>query len=78
MKKQRQGKRLLLSWQPVPHAAPVRYNVYRIDSLRGNRLLAHHIDSTSFTVYPVLPALLHSRYAVTAIDAYGQESTPAE
>ena len=78
VKKQRQGKRLLLSWQPVPHAAPVRYNVYRIDSLRGNRLLAHHIDSTSFTVYPVLPALLHSRYAVTAIDAYGQESTPAE
>ena len=78
VKKQRQGRHLLLSWQPVPHAAPVRYNVYRIDSLRGNRLLAHHIDSTSFTVYPALPALLHSRYAVTAIDAYGQESMPAE
>ena len=78
MKKERQSKRLLLSGQPVPHTAPVRYNIYRIDPRYGNRLLAHHIDSTAFTVYPALPALLHSRYAVTAIDAYGQESMPAE
>ena len=34
---------LQLSWKPVSDTTPVTYNVYRLDSVYGDRLLAHHL-----------------------------------
>lgn len=69
------GMRLSLSWSAVTDAdGPVRYNVYRLDSIYGDVLLASRIKETHFEKTLVLPALKHSRYVVTAVDAYGNES----
>ncbi len=73
-----EGMRLTLEWQPAAATCtPVRYNVYRLDSVYGDRLLAARLDGTRFDTLLALPALRHSRYAVTAVDAYGRESEPA-
>lgn len=68
------GEKLQLSWQPVLHDTPVTYNVYRLDSLRGDQLLAARLTETHYERLILLPALKHSRYVVTAMDAYGNES----
>lgn len=72
-----QGLHLQLRWNAVSDRGPVTYNVYRLDSIRGNRLLSVRQPSTSFSTTLALPALRHSRYVVTAVDAYGNESAPA-
>ena len=43
----------------------------------GKILVADRIKSTSYNFTPALPSLLHSRYAVVAVDAYGNESEAA-
>lgn len=74
------GLRLSLQWTPSADNSrqPVTYNVYRIDSILGDRLLATHLRQTHFECTLALPALRHSRYVVTAVDVYGNESRPAE
>lgn len=71
------GQRLQLSWQAVADEAPVHYNVYRLDAVLGDRLLAIRMADTHFEQTVCLPALRYSRYAVTAVDAYGNESLPS-
>lgn len=68
------GMRLTLEWQPVASTTPVHYNVYRLDSVCGDRLLASRLSATRYETVLPLPALRHSRYVVTAVDAYGRES----
>ena len=74
------GLRLSLQWTPSADNSrqPVTYNVYRIDSILGDRLLATHLRQTHFECTLALPALRHSRYVVTAVDVYGNESRPTE
>lgn len=69
-----QGNRLLLQWKPVSDDTPVYYNVYRIDARYGDALLATRLQTTQFEKLLTFPALKHSRYVVTAVDAYGNES----
>ena len=69
-----QGNRLLLQWKPVSDDTPVYYNVYRIDARYGDALLATRLQTTRFEKLLTFPALKHSRYVVTAVDAYGNES----
>lgn len=68
------GMRLRLEWQPVADATPVTYNVYRLDARYGDVLLATRLSDTCFEKTLALPALKYSRYVVTAVDAYGNES----
>lgn len=82
------GHRLSLRWEAVADdrpGTPVTYNVYRYDGAKppahweGNgwnevRLLAQGLRQTDYDYAPALPALLYSHYAVTAVDAYGNES----
>ena len=72
-----QGQRLTLQWQAVQHDTPVTYNVYRLSSSYGDRLLARRLTATTFTSLVYLPALKHAQYVVTTVDAYGNESEPA-
>ncbi len=73
------GNKLCLSWQPVAaDVGRMRYNVYRLDSLHGDDLLAVRIADTHFEKLLALPALRHSRYVVTAVNAYGVESEAGE
>lgn len=60
---------------------PVYYNIYRrnatlSDSTPSSVLVAERIAATEYNYAPALPALLHAPYAVTAVDAYGNESEP--
>jgi hypothetical protein len=49
--------------------------VYRIDNPGATpKRLAHKLRTTSCRYSPALPVLMHSQYAVTAVDAYGNES----
>jgi fibronectin type 3 domain-containing protein len=70
------GERYMeLKWEAVEEATPIYYNVYRIDKKNASpKLLAHNLRQTTFKHTPSLPILLHSQYAVTAVDAYGNES----
>lgn len=84
----RRGNKLQLSWQAVAddcQETPVSYNVYRYDgenpparwegnSWNGVRLLAHGLRQPGYSYVPALPVLLRGHYAVTAVDAYGNES----
>lgn len=77
----RTGHTLHLQWTPASDntpGAPLRYRIYRCDAdtFRPSqaRLLAEVDDTTTFDVTPALPAQLYSRYAVTAVDAFGNES----
>lgn len=69
-----QGMRLQLQWEAINDVTPISYNVYRLDSIYGDRLLASRLRDTHYEQLLYLPALKHSRYAVTAVDAYGNES----
>lgn len=67
--------RLTLTWQPVDDAdGPVRYNVYRLDSLYGDVLLAQGLKECRYEKTLALPALKYSTYTVTAVDVWGNES----
>ena len=70
------GYRLCLDWQPVEDETPITYNVYRLDSVYGDRLLATRLKEPHYEKLLTLPALKYSRYVVTAVDAYGNESIP--
>lgn len=77
----RQGHTLRLDWSPATDntaGAPIRYRIYRCEAdtfaPERDRLLAEVKDTTAFAVTPALPRLLYSRYAVTAVDAFGNES----
>lgn len=75
-----EGLHLTLSWNAVAQnaaAVPIYYNVYRVDSIHGTRLLSVRQSATSFSTLLSLPALRHSRYVVTAVNAYGRESQPS-
>ena len=69
-----EGIHLKLEWNAVANPTPVTYNVYRLDSIRGNVLLSVRQKGTSYATTLALPALRHSRYVVTTVDAYGNES----
>lgn len=72
------GLHLQLQWTPSidNSGQSVTYNVYRIDPLLGDRLLATHLRETHYECVLALPALRHSSYVVTAVDVYGNESRP--
>ena len=72
------GLHLQLHWTPAidNSGQSVTYNVYRIDPLFGDRLLAMHLRETHYECVLALPALRHSSYVVTAVDVYGNESRP--
>lgn len=72
------GLHLQLQWAPAidNSGQSVTYNVYRIDPLFGDRLLATHLRETHYECVLALPALRHSSYVVTAVDVYGNESRP--
>lgn len=72
------GLHLQLQWIPAidNSGQSVTYNVYRIDPLFGDRLLATHLRETHYECVLALPALRHSSYVVTAVDVYGNESRP--
>ncbi|MBR4936331.1 MAG: S-layer protein, partial [Bacteroidaceae bacterium] len=60
---------------------PVYYNIYRrngqaSDSTSAMISVAERVTATEYRYSPALPALLHVPYAVTAVDAYGNESAP--
>ncbi len=69
-----EGNTLRLTWPAVADDTPVTYNVYRLDSRMGDVLLARGLRTTSYERPLYLPALRHSRYVVTAVDTYGNES----
>ena len=79
-----EGFRLHLTWHSsthtdptAPDGLPIYYNVYRT-SPGEPVLLSTQQTETSFILTPALPSLLHACYGVTAIDAYGRESTITE
>lgn len=73
-RKRMAGARVILEWDPVEDGGtPVTYNVYRLDSLRGDVLLATRLRETRFETVPALPALKYSRYVVAAVDVWGNE-----
>lgn len=74
---------LQLRWQPATDntpGAPIYYRVYRMPSpdasLSEAYVLSLRVDATSFAYTPVLPEHRYATYAVTAVDAYGNESPP--
>lgn len=71
-------------------ATPVHYNLYRLPAEEGKgvesadsatcqrpTLIARRLTDTHYALTPATPAALHARYAVTAVDAYGNESKAA-
>ena len=67
------GNTLRIWWDAVKDQTPVVYNIYRL-APQGPQLIAHHLRTTLYDYSPALPALLHDRYVVVAMDAYGNES----
>lgn len=65
---------LQLHWDSIVDETPIYYNVYRLNSNQNPKLIAHKLKTTHFNYTPVLPTYLHHEYAVTAVDAYGNES----
>lgn len=68
------GDMLNLTWKAVSDSTPITYNVYRLDSIYGDVLLASRLRQTHYESLLYLPALRHSKYVVTAVDAWGNES----
>ncbi len=66
-------KAVRLAWQPVRDDTPIYYNVYRATSTDTVRL-AMKLRATTFEHLPLLERLHGASYAVTAVDAYGNES----
>lgn len=76
----REGLSLKLEWETVKDnapATPVSYNVYRLErdslSMTAATLIARRLTETGFSYTPALPTALYDAYAVTAVDAYGNE-----
>ncbi len=67
------GKTVRLTWQPVADATPIYYNVYRATPTDTVRL-AMKLRATEFDHLPLVERLQGASYAVTAVDAYGNES----
>lgn len=79
--KQFTGQHLSLSWTAATDNTPnalVCYNVYRLDPVLGDIVLALHTSCLHYEQTLALPALRHSRYVITAVDVYGNESQPIE
>ena len=51
----------------------MHYNLYRLTA-SGPVAVALRLSDTAFTYRPALPSLLDADYALTAMDAYGNES----
>ncbi len=75
---EREGCALRLMWDKVADDTPVKYNIYRLPAgntdLGSAHLIAARQEQTDFLYVPALPSLLYETYAVTAVDAYGNES----
>ena len=78
-----EGHRLHLAWPRATDPTPgsgLSYNVYRLAAdgrfPEGARLLARALKDTAWSFVP-LPPGRHARYAVTAVDRFGNESRPA-
>lgn len=71
-----EGREVKLSWKDANKSMgrKVYYNVYRTDSIYGDRIVVDHLKTDHYSFKPSLPALLHSCYTVRAVDAYGNES----
>lgn len=76
----RTGRSLRLTWTTAADnapATPVTYNIYRLPtdsaSFDEATLVAQGLTDTAFTYTPALPATLYAAFAVTAMDAYGNE-----
>lgn len=78
----RQGCAVTLTWTTAADnapATPVRYNIYRLPpdtatlTLEHAHLIAHGLTTTSFTDLPTTATAAANGYAVTAVDAYGNE-----
>lgn len=79
VKKEIKGNVLHLTWSAVEGSdTPIYYNVYRLDSRYGDRILATRVKDTHFAQLLTLPALKYSRYVVSSINAYGNESFSTE
>lgn len=64
-----------LKWNAVEDATPIYYNVYRIcKDDTTPKCIAHKLRQTTFHYTPALPELLYEQYAITSVDAYGNES----
>ncbi len=67
------GGGICLAWQPVKDDTPIYYNVYR--ALPGDTVrLASRLQAESYEHAALLPRYRRAAYAVTAVDAYGNES----
>lgn len=78
-----EGHALHLAWPRATDPTPgsgLSYNVYRLPAdgrfPEGARLLARALTDTAWSFVP-LPPGRHARYAVTAVDRFGNESRPA-
>ncbi len=78
VKAEARGRSLQLAWNPIADETPIKYNIYRLPSdtatLDEARLIARGLTETGYTHTPALSAELYAIYAVTATDAYGNES----
>ncbi len=76
------ARNLDLKWAAVEDATPVKYNIYRLPTdtatLDDALLLKQGLTATQHTLKPTLPTELYAPYAVTALDAYGNESLIAK
>ena len=69
------GYSINLKWNAVEDATPIYYNVYRIcKDDTTPKCIAHKLRQTTFYYTPALPVLLYEQYAITSVDAYGNES----
>ena len=79
-----QGCTIDMSWEKVrsPYAErPTTYNIYACStdtfSASSAKRIATKLTQTNFSYLPTLPSALNQSFYVTAIDAFGNESTPA-
>ncbi len=68
-----EGKTAVLKWDASREQGVEGYRVYRIDGRAVTRLTPDPIPQTTFTI----PDAPHSRFAVAAVDALGQEGQPS-
>lgn len=74
---------LHMRWAEVSDATPVTYNIYAapkaglLPDVRDIRqLVAYGLTEPHYTYAPALPQRLYNSMAITAVDAYGNESAP--
>ena len=73
----------IIRWNPstTQKAGGIRYRIYAsdtypVDCEKGANMIATDIQDTSYTFRPELPWLNKLYWSVTAVDRYGNESTP--